>query len=68
VHEGDTEGDCVRRVDRSGPAALADYFRRLVDAWGLVAYAHRSPAAAATQNLVEDWARHFVAQPVEAQP
>lgn len=67
VNEGDTEGDCVRRVDRSGPAALADYFRRLVDAWGLVAYAHRVPALAAAHGLIEDWARHFVPQSAQGQ-
>lgn len=68
VQEGDTEGDCVRRVDRSGPAALAGYFRKLVDAWGLVAYAHRVPDAAAAQSLVDDWAGHFVARETELQP
>ena len=59
---GDTEGDCVRRVSRAAPGALADYFRRLVEAWGLIAYARRVPEPALAQGLVEDWARYFVPQ------
>ena len=67
VHEGDTEGDCVRRVNRTVPGALADYFHRLVEAWGLVAYARRAPAQTLAAGLVEDWARHF-SLPRESKP
>jgi hypothetical protein len=62
VREGDTEGDCVRRVNHTAPGALAEYFRRLVEAWGLIAYARRSPEPTLAQGLVEDWARYFVPQ------
>jgi hypothetical protein len=44
------------------PGAPADYFRRLVEAWGLIAYARRAPEPALAQGLVEDWARHFMPQ------
>lgn len=67
VQEGDTEGDCVRRVNRTVPGALADYFRRLVEAWGLVAYARRTPTQSLAVGLVEDWARYF-APPRESSP
>lgn len=63
VKAGDTEGDCVRRVNRDAPGVVAEYFRTLVDAWGLVAYARRMPEPALTRGLVEDWARHFVPRP-----
>lgn len=59
VREGDTEGDCVRRVSVTMPGALADYFRRLVEAWALLAYARRAPEDTSAQSLVEDWAHHF---------
>jgi hypothetical protein len=57
--QGDTEGDCVRQVARTAPATLAAYFRRLVEAWGLLAYARRVPAPALVQQLVDEWAGHF---------
>ena len=63
VSQGDTEGDCVRRVSRAAPAALTSYFRTLVDTWGLIAYARRVPALAVAERLVDEWARHFMVQP-----
>jgi hypothetical protein len=62
VQAGDTEGDCVRRVNRMAQGTLGDYFRRLVEAWGLMAYARRAPDPSLAQGLVEDWARHFAPQ------
>ncbi len=60
VRQGDTEGDCVRRVNRTVPGEVAHYFQDLVQAWALVAYARRAPEPPVAQGLVEDWARHFV--------
>jgi len=60
VRLGDTEGDCVRRVETAGPAALAAYFRELVDAWGRIAYAGRRPEKAEVGALIDAWSRHFV--------
>ena len=59
VRAGDTEGECVRRVDRALPHPSADYFRRLVEAWRALAYGKRLPASSAADALVEEWARHF---------
>ncbi len=67
LRDGDTEGDCVRRVNRAVPGAPAEYFRRLVDAWGLIAYARRAPAAGLAQGLIDEWARHFM-PPLEGAP
>ena len=62
VRAGDTEGDCVRRVSRAGPGALAAYFGRLVDAWGLIAYARRAPADAIAAGLIDEWVHFFMTQ------
>ncbi len=59
VRDGDTEGDCVRRVDGALPRALADYFRRLVESWRGLAYGRLLPETAAADALVAEWARHF---------
>ena len=67
VRDGDTEGDCVRRVNRTVPLALAEYFRGLVEAWGLMAYARRAPEQSIAQRLVDEWAHHF-APPPESEP
>lgn len=60
LRAGDTEGDCVRRVNRAAAGTLAQYFSRLVDAWGLIAYARRSPADGAAAALIDEWARYFM--------
>ncbi|HEY4375038.1 MAG TPA: DUF4129 domain-containing protein [Burkholderiales bacterium] len=62
IQVGDTEGDCVRRVARVGPAALAVYFEQLVAAWGLIAYAARRPENTEVARLIDHWARHFTVQ------
>jgi hypothetical protein len=64
VEPGDTEGDCVRRVERWAPASLGGYFRRLVDAWSHAAYANRIPNIATVQALCADYGQHFD-QPAE---
>jgi hypothetical protein len=64
VRDGDTEGDCVRRVEKLGAPALAQYFRSLVDAWALIAYAGLSPPREAIERLISGWSRHFA--PAEA--
>lgn len=59
LREGDTEGDCVRRVGATAPAALAIFFARLVDTWGLLAYGRRMPEASDVGHLVNEWEQHF---------
>lgn len=56
---GDTESDCVRRVERSAPATLGAYFRRLVAAWSQAAYAHRMADVQAIRALCAEWPDHF---------
>jgi hypothetical protein len=56
---GDTEGDCLRRVCAGAPAPMAGYFGRLVEAWGLVAYARRAPAGESVTRLISEWEQHF---------
>jgi hypothetical protein len=56
---GDTEGDCWRRA---APVLSGDggaYFRALLDAWLLTAYAHRPPPAADLLQLCDRWAAYF---------
>ncbi len=62
VREGDTEADCVRRVDSALPGAPAEYFRRLVHAWARLAYGRQGPDRSAAVELIDDWSRHFAPQ------
>jgi hypothetical protein len=59
IQAGDTEGDCARRVRKAGPAPLANYFDKLMEAWGLIAYAGRKPAQEEVTRLIDTWAAHF---------
>lgn len=56
---GDTEDDCLQRVDqRLSPPAHA-HFKALLDHWRGAAYAHRLPDTAACEALCADWERYF---------
>ena len=59
VHAGDTEGDCVRRLGRVAPADQTAFFAGLVRAWGLTAYAGRTPASVTIEALIAAWPAHF---------
>jgi hypothetical protein len=59
LDDGDTEGDCLRRVERHSPSALAQYFGRLVNAWSQLAYGKHAPANGVIEALCEEWPRHF---------
>jgi len=56
---GDTEADCLRRVDHSGPVPLSAYFRRLVSVWSEAAYAQRVPDRSTIKTLCAEWSQHF---------
>ncbi|APV49498.1 hypothetical protein BWI17_07270 [Betaproteobacteria bacterium GR16-43] len=56
---GDTEGDCVRKVDVAEPEPTRAFFRRLVSAWQSIAYGHRSVGADAVLALAGEWHRQF---------
>jgi len=57
--QGDTEGDCLRRVrDRAAPRRSI-YFTRLVNAWQLLAYGHRPVAAAVAGEFAREWRSQF---------
>lgn len=56
---GDTESDCVQRIERSASAAMGAYFRRLVDAWSQAAYARRMADPPAIRALCGEWPLHF---------
>ncbi len=62
IEQGDTEADCVRRVQASKPDEISAYFARLVAAWSLTAYGHRPPDSASVAELCAQWPRHFRAQ------
>jgi hypothetical protein len=55
IHESDTEGDCMRRVESAGQVAHPDYFRGITGAWIRLAYAGSSPADADVQELCRKW-------------
>jgi hypothetical protein len=61
--QGDTEGDCVRRVMNASGAARKSYFSRLVAAWQQIAYGHRAVARDAAMALARDWSSAFAPAP-----
>jgi hypothetical protein len=56
---GDTEGDCLRRVQGRIDAAASGYFAELLGAWQLTAYAHHAPPGDRLRELCERWPNHF---------
>ncbi|MGE5386128.1 MAG: DUF4129 domain-containing protein [Betaproteobacteria bacterium] len=56
---GDTENDCLARVDRRLDAEANGYFRQLLDAWRMVAYGRQHPSLPALQALCTGWGRYF---------
>lgn len=56
---GDTENDCLRRVDRHLEPDAHGYFGQLLEAWRSVAYARHHPPAPVLESLCDGWARHF---------
>jgi hypothetical protein len=56
---GDTEGDCIRKVDRSARDTTRNYFRKLVAAWQSLAYGHRTVRADAVVALAGEWREEF---------
>lgn len=52
---GDTEGDCMRRVERAADAARKAYFRRLVADWQSLAYGHQPLPRAAAISQALGW-------------
>ena len=61
IEHGDTEADCVRRVQASRPHDTAAYFARLVAAWSQCAYGHRPPQSGEVTELCAQWPQHFCA-------
>ncbi len=55
IHESDTEGDCMRRVESAGQAVHPDYFRGITGAWIRLAYAGNIPADADVEALCSQW-------------
>jgi hypothetical protein len=56
---GDTEGDCWRRAAPVLSSHGSAYFRSLLDAWLLTAYAHRPPPVSDLVELCDRWPAHF---------
>ena len=59
VHDSFTEGECVAQVQRSAPAATADYFRTLTRHWQALAYAAMIPNDNVMETLLQQWAEQF---------
>lgn len=55
IHESDTEGDCMRRVEAAGEAAHPNYFRGITGVWIRRAYAGVSPEDAEVKSLCHQW-------------
>jgi hypothetical protein len=55
IHESDTEGDCMRRVELAGPAVHPDYFRGITSMWIRLAYAGLTPADDEVRLICGQW-------------
>jgi hypothetical protein len=63
--QGDTEGDCMRRVEASGTPRRKAYFRRLVTHWEVLAYGHHAVSPDAAIALARGWREQFPLEPSE---
>ena len=52
---GDTEGDCMKRVDAAAALPQRSYFRRIVALWQALAYGHFAIDAAQVETLALEW-------------
>ncbi len=55
IRESDTEGDCLRRVEKAGVEARPDYFRGITGAWTRLAYAGSPPEDVEMEALCRQW-------------
>lgn len=55
IRESDTEGDCVRRVAKSGENAQPEFFQGLTHAWIDVQYARIDPGSEVFERLCAGW-------------
>ena len=56
--EGDTEGDCLRKVPGQ-PVEVSALFRKLTRMWLLAAYAHQMPVDEDFSQLCDEWTSVF---------
>ncbi len=61
--DGDTEGDCQRRVAAAASPARVAYFRRLVSSWQSLAYGHHVVEPSAAAALAVEWREQFPSRP-----
>jgi len=55
IQQADTEGDCLRRVERIGSPTCLGYFRGLTGVWIALAYAGQVPADSVVEGLCREW-------------
>ena len=55
IHEADTEGDCLRRVEQAGEVAFPGYFGGLTRTWIRLAYAGLVPGDDEVSALCREW-------------
>ena len=56
---GDTERDCVQRVQRLDRVELANFFSAVTSAWLVCAYSRTRPEDGAALALCDAWSQHF---------
>ena len=61
--QGDTEGDCMRRVEAAETPRRKSYFRRLVMHWEILAYGHHAVSPEAAIGLARAWREQFPPEP-----
>jgi len=63
--QGDTEGDCMRRVEAEQTPRRKAYFTRLVTHWQVLAYGHHAVTPEAAIALARAWRGEFPGEPHE---
>lgn len=61
--QGDTEGDCMRRVEAAETPRRKSFFRRLVTHWEVLAYGHHAVTSEAAVALARAWRGEFPTEP-----
>ena len=59
IQEGDTEGDCLARVQQLSDGSMIQYFSGLTQAWISVAYGKKTPADTVMSELCQSWPFHI---------
>lgn len=53
--QGDTEGDCLRKVQAKAAKDISIFFKKMTGVWIDLAYGHQTPSNTVFQQLCQSW-------------